>query len=170
VAVAPPHATHDAPPVPQVALEVVVHVPFTSQQPLGHDAASHVQEYLLLADSAHSWPAAHAAHTALLPHEAFVFPALHVVPLQHPLHFVTSQVHELPEHDWVPAQVTHAAPPVPQLADDGVWHVPSRAQHPLGHDVAEQPHLPVSVLHDWPAGQMPHAAPAAPHMLVVSLA
>jgi hypothetical protein len=51
-----------------------------------------------------------------------------------------------------------------------VWHVPSAAQQPLGHDAAEQPHLPVSVLHDCPAGQMPHAAPAAPHIEVVSLA
>jgi hypothetical protein len=35
------HAWHATPPTPQVALELPWHTPFASQQPLGHDLASH---------------------------------------------------------------------------------------------------------------------------------
>jgi hypothetical protein len=41
-------------------------------------------------------------------------------------------------------------------------------QHPFGHDVASQTHVPVVRLHSWPVPQAAHAAPPVPHEPFVS--
>ena len=77
---------------------------------------------------------------------------MHVFPLQQPVgHDVALQTHLPAEHAWPLAQAEHAAPAAPQLAADGVWHLPSASQQPLGHEVASQTHLPC-VEHSCQAG------------------
>jgi hypothetical protein len=94
----PLHAVHATPPVPQVALLDVWHLPVASQQPLGHVLASHTQVPCVL----HSWLAPHAAHTPpFAPHSWFETGLTHWALAQQPLQLV-------PPHEHAPA--LHASP------------------------------------------------------------
>jgi hypothetical protein len=67
-------------------------------------------------------------------------------------------------HSWPVPHGEQAAPAVPHDTFDSdahAWHVPSAAQHPLGHDFASQTQPPVG-LQSWPAGHAAHAAPPLP--------
>jgi hypothetical protein len=119
-------------------------LPCASQQPFGHDAASHTQA----PEAPHSCPAAHATHAApFLPHAAFVAVTHCPEPLQQPdAHDVPPHVHDPWLQDWPTLQAVQAAPCVPQAAAVGVdtqWPLPS--QQPPGHDAASHVVLPPSL-------------------------
>jgi hypothetical protein len=42
------------------------------------------------------------------------------------------------------------------------WHTPFASQHPDGHEVASQTHLPCA-LHSWLAVHVAHTPPPTPH-------
>jgi hypothetical protein len=85
------------------------------------------------------------------------FPGLQALPSQQPAHIVGSHTHVMFEHSWPGehagpppqvqsplvlhpsaycAQEVHCWPGAPQVVALKVWHVPSTAQQPPGHDVA----------------------------------
>lgn len=127
-AIAESQATHAAPPAPHVVLELARHV-LPSQQPLGHEVASHTH-----APPAQRWPlphggpdphvhapavhpsardGSHATHAPpAVPHVARLG-ALHVVPEQHPVVQPAAQVSQTPAVQPPPPQVWHEPPPVP---------------------------------------------------------
>ena len=120
-----PAEEHESAPVAEQAAQVapgaahaesdsVVHAPL-SQQPSGHDVASHT-------------------HT---PCEQWS-PALHGAPVPQ------WQVPE-PSHVSVVSrlQVTQVEPATPHSASERVWHV-ALSQHPSGHDVASQTQSPAA--------------------------
>jgi eukaryotic-like serine/threonine-protein kinase len=92
--------------------------------------------------------------------------ASQVEPLQQPVHEVVPPHEHTPaEHESPEPQAAHATPPVPQrVADceDCATHA-LPLQHPVGHEVASQTHLPVIVSHSCPMPHAPHAAPPEPH-------
>ena len=116
-----PHAWQLAPPTPHALLLDAWHWPLASQQPLGHEAASHTHRVPL-----QCWPPAQTAHVAPpLPHAASVLPAVHVVALlQHPLeHELAVHAHwPLPLHASPGPQAWQLTPPVPQVPLLDVWH------------------------------------------------
>ena len=119
---------HEAPPVPQVAGERGLHVT-PEQQPLAQDVASQTQR-----PPTQCCP---PAHSGPVPHE-----------------------HPFDEHpsERLASHAMHAAPAVPQVANDDARHcVPE--QHPLGHAHVEQAPAP----QESPAGHAVQAWPAAPH-------
>jgi hypothetical protein len=149
-----PQLVQVPPPLPQERRDLPCSQVVPEQHPDPHDVASHSQ----VPAAEHACPGAHAG-----PEPHAHAPAMHL--------FATFG-----------AQATHAEPLVPQLAGDAVVHVPF-AQHPFGHDVASQTHLPPEQC--WPSlqGAPPpqahvperaqasavvglhatHAPPAAPH-------
>jgi hypothetical protein len=75
-------------------------------------------------------------------------------------------------HAWPDPHAVQAAPPVPQEPLDSAAygsHVPALVQQPLGHEVASQTQVPVSVLHSCPVAQALQTAPPAPHDPLFSL-
>ena len=130
-------ATHTIPAEPHRASSGVTQTP-ASQQPLGHDAASHPQ-----CPPVHFWPAAHATPEPHAQAPAAEHPSARS--LSHP---------------------TQAAAPRPQAARVGTLQV-APEQQPSGQVAAVQLlHLPA--VQPSVAGQTSHALPPAPHELVVS--
>jgi hypothetical protein len=97
---------------PQFVAVMAVTHVLPEQHPLGHDVESHLQEPEAQCSPDGHWPPT--------PHEQA--PEAHVVPLAE--------------------QLTHAAPPVPQVPSALVWHCPVLEQQPLAHDEALQTHTP----------------------------
>jgi len=133
-----------------------------SQQPLGHDVASHTHLVPL-----QCWPLAQAVHAAPpLPHALSVLPAEHVVALlQHPLaQDVAVHTHcPLPLHRSPLPHAWQLTPPTPQVPVDDVWHWPFASQQPLGQVVASHTHLPC-VVHLWLAAHAEHCTPLTPQV------
>ena len=76
-----PQVLQAAPPLPHVALALVLHWPLESQQPVGQDVASQTQAVPL-----QRWPAAQLAHVApFAPQAADVWVVTQLVPLQQPV-------------------------------------------------------------------------------------
>ena len=88
---------------------------------------------------------------------------------QPPGHVFASHVQTPVSQPLPAAHAAHAAPLIPQVVTVDVWHWPLASQHPSGHDVASQTHLP-AVPQRWPVAHAPHDAPALPHTPFVSLA
>jgi hypothetical protein len=156
------HMTHPAPSVPQLEVEEGLHVP-PEQQPLGHEALSHVQapptqccpepqgglvpQVQEPAEHMSAVKGLHAVHaTPLVPHVMNDDGLLHVGPEQQPVaQLVTSHPVQVPEdvqvpglHDW------HMPPPLPHtVLEWPVWHVPLPSQQPVGQEVALQTHVPL---------------------------
>ena len=88
------------------------------QQPLGHEAASHMHcPFAVL----HVWPDPHAAHAAPpAPHEVADSEAYgsQFPPLQQPAHVPLPQVHVPLEHESPLPHAPQAAPPVPHSLVD----------------------------------------------------
>jgi hypothetical protein len=122
------HATHVAPPEPHVVTERSLHVA-PLQQPLGHDCPSHTHR-----PPAHRCPLLHAGPA----------PQAHSPDAEHPS-----------AKDAV--QATHALPPAPQDATDGVSQVMPE-QHPDGHAQLVQ----TPAVHESSGGQREHACPELP--------
>ena len=136
-------------------------MPVESQQPFGHDVASHTQVPLV---ASHASPDPQAAHAApFLPQAAAVAVTHCPAELQQPL------LHEPPPHEhdpllqvWPAAQATQAAPCVPHSAAVvGVTQLSLLSQHPFAQEVALQapveeppvpplPVLPPPPLPPWP--------------------
>jgi hypothetical protein len=161
-------ATQAAPPVPQVAAAEVWHCPLLSQQPLGHEAASHTH----LPWALHSWWVAQAAHEPPLAPQV-VFDAVTQVPFeQHPLQLVPPQLQAPPLQAWPEEHAPQAFPPEPQaLVDcaDVATQLPPVSQQPFGHEAGVQTQVP-EVPQVCPLWQLPHAAPAAPQVPLAWLA
>jgi hypothetical protein len=89
--------------------------PVASQQPPGHEVASHTHVPVPL----HSCPCLQPTQAApLTPHAAFVGVTQLPVTSQQPLgHEAASQMHPPSPHAWPGGQVTHAAAPVPHAAE-----------------------------------------------------
>jgi hypothetical protein len=159
-AVVEAHATHELPLVPHAENDEVVHAP-PVQHPFGHDVELHTHD-----PPEQTWPAPHmgddphlhapeveqlsafvgsqAVHAApATPHVAST-EVSHVAPAQHPLGQLEAvqPVHTPEVHVCPPGQGWHAEPPVPHAAvvSPGWQLVP--AQHPFGHDVELQMHVP----------------------------
>jgi hypothetical protein len=183
--------SHATPPVPQVVFAVPVwQTPLASQQPLGHEFASHLhvpavvsQAFVSLSGEMES---VHLMHRLpALP----VCPQLEVVSLaskvhvpglpgpfeQHPLQDVPSQITHWPwsaplavshrrcEVDVL--QVVHAAPATPQLVSFSLAncrHEPSALQHPFGQVVASHWHWCVAGSHSWTPESMVQSWQVAP--------
>jgi hypothetical protein len=197
-----PQLVHMAPAVPHAVADGVVHV-VPEQQPLEHEVALHTHT-----PPEHAWPVAHAAAppqvqapvaeqpSAVMPQLLHVAPPVpqaaaegmvQVVPEQQPpgqlaalqpLHAPMLQVWPVGHIVQLPPAAPHALGSVPG------WHV-LPWQHPFGHDVASQAHVPPeqtcplahavppphvqAPLAEQPSAvepQLTHAAPAAPHALV----
>jgi hypothetical protein len=144
-----------------------------SQQPFGHDVASHWQTPFGL----HSCPVPQAAHRLPpLPHEpdpsllvASQVPAI----VQHPCAQVFGSHPHVPlERSQRPSlHAWHVAPAVPQAVPDCDAYgtqLPTGSQQPAGQAVGSQTHRPDVVLQSCPWAQLAHAAPAAPHDVFVS--
>jgi len=170
-----PHETHAAPLKPHaVAVCIVVHV-LPEQHPFGQLAAVQPLQTPLV----HVWPIAQPWHAPPpAPQELVELPGWHWFAEQHPLgQLVASHTHEPFEHRWpalhagplpqrqlppeqlsaLAPQLVHAAPPAPQLAVLGFWHV-LPLQQPFGQLVASHTHAPFA--HRWPAAHGidgPHA-------------
>jgi hypothetical protein len=155
------HVTQPFPSVPQLMSDAPSQV-VPEQQPVGQEVALHTH-----APAEHTWPApqgkpdpqvqmpvvehvsvfvgSHAVQaTPITPHVANDDGVLHVGPEQqpdgqlvevHPLHVPEVQVPGL--HDW------QAPPPLPQtVIVFPSWHTLLASQHPLGHEVELQTHVP----------------------------
>jgi hypothetical protein len=158
--------------VPQFVVSIVLwQLPIASQQPVGHDVASHTQPPLM-----QRWPAGHtvppAPHeqlvptqrSAVIPHAVQALPSvaqptlgsgrLQVLPAQQPLplHVVEQPVQTPLLHVFVmPVQGVQAPPPLPQ--EPFVvpsTHLPVTSQQfvPV-HDVGSHTHAPPT--QRWPA-------------------
>ena len=144
-----PQTAQAAPPVPQVGLLDVWHLPFVSQQPLGQELA--LQTHL---PPLQAWPVAQGAQVAPLLPQVPMLSALcrtQVVPLQQPPLqelAVQAQAPVAPQA-WPVAQATQAAPPVPQVVVPEVWHWPFLSQQPLGQEAASQTHCPCALHSCW---------------------
>lgn len=174
------HVPQAAPPVPHIVLELVRHT-LPSQQPLGHDVASHTHM-----PSMHRWPLAHGApdphahepavqRSARSGSQAMHAPpdvpqvarlgALHVEPEQHPVGQLAAQPSHTPAVQPPPPQLWHAPPPTPHCAGEvPASHVPSVRQHP-GQLAPSHSHMPSTqccpAAHSAPPPQL--HAPAAVH-------
>lgn len=157
-------ATHAAPPAPHwpiPSLARATHVPVASQQPPGHDAASHAH-----LPAVHTCVAAHAAQaTPPVPHvalpEVWHFPVASQQPFGHDL---ASQTH-LPWvlHSWFVPHAAHTPPFAPHSRlVTGVTQVPS-AQHPAQ---LTPPHEHSPPLHVCPPAHAPQALPPDPQPAV----
>ena len=116
------HVAQAAPPVPQVGLLEVWHLPDESQQPLGHDVALHTH-----LPEAQAWPLAQGPQVAPPVPQVPVFCAVvtQVLPLQQPPPQEPAlQTHWPALQAWPVTQVTQAAPLVPQVFIPEVWHWP----------------------------------------------
>jgi hypothetical protein len=87
-------------------------------------------------------------------------PATHVLTSQEQVPFVLSQTPF--------EQGAHIEPAVPQsdgVSDPNARHVPldPPSQHPLGHDVTSQTHVPFALSHSLPVGHAAQLAPMVPH-------
>ena len=67
------------------------------------------------------------------------------------------------------AQLTQAAPLVPQVVVPEVWHLPLESQQPLGQELASQTHCPW-VLHSCWLPQAVQVAPLAPQVVFEDVA
>jgi len=170
------HATQAEPLVPHEPTAAVWHV-----VPEQHPVAQLVGVQVAQACETHG-PLQLAQIAPPLPHAAAVPPGWHVpvADVQHPTHDVESQTHIPPEHrcpaaqgdpvpqrqlpdaSYVSASVElhawHDAPAGAHAVRDVGVHVLPLEQHPLGHDVASQMHMPPE--QRWP---VPHAG-LVPHM------
>lgn len=140
------HATHDAPPVPQLPSDgALVHV-VPLQQPVGHETPSHTHE-----PPTQRWPAAHTAPpphrqsplthesarngshaTHAAPGSAHALGPIgtHVEPEQQPLvHVIAHPAQTPPAHVSAP-QFVHAEPPAPHSACAVPSSQTSPSQHP----------------------------------------
>jgi len=158
------HATHAAPPVPQVVLPEVWHWPFVSQQPDGQDVASQTHlpcalQSCLVAQLAHVPPPR--------PHAVVDGVVLHTPLAQHPLHEAPPQLQAPALHAWPDAHVPHAFPADPHALVDwfAVRTQVAPWQQPPEHEDGVQVHVP-EVLPAWLAPHDPHMAPPTPHSLV----
>lgn len=150
-------ATHAAPPAPQVAADGALHV-VPVQQPLVQVWA-HPAHTPLTHD-----PPAQSVHEAPPTPQAVGDGVVQTLPLQHPFGHEAASHSQAPfTHAWPAAHAApepqahepfwqesapmphpvHAAPPVPQEVTDRAWHTPP-AQHPVGHDVESQTHVPLA--------------------------
>jgi hypothetical protein len=161
---------------PQLLVSIVLwQAPAASQQPLGHEVASHTQPPLT-----QRWPAAQALppgpheqevptqRSALAPHATQAAPpeaqpvagplAVQVLPVQQVLQVMAQPVHAPPTHESPELHVTHALPAVPQLVGSvAVMQLLPRSQQPLPHEVASHTHMPPR--QRWPPLQgalLPH--------------
>jgi hypothetical protein len=119
-----PQGVQATPPVPQVGVLDVWHLPLESQQPLGHDDAlqTHLPEEQV-------WPLAQGPQVAPPVPQVPMFcdaPVMtQVLPLQQPpLQELVLQTQAPALQVWPVAQVTQAAPLVPQVFIPEVWHWP----------------------------------------------
>lgn len=127
-----PHGEQAPPPVPQFVADAVSHV-VPLQQPVGQDAALQAQAPLT-----HAWPAAHLAPP---PHVQLPVPS---------------------QPSALMPQPTHAPPPAPHAAAEGVVHVVP-VQHPFGQVVALQlAHVPALQMRFPQFWQRPPPAPHVP--------
>ncbi len=119
----------------------------------------------------HAWPPLHALHAAPpVPHDVVDCPeyASQTPPaVQHPIgHEVASQTHcPVVPHSWPEGHAPHVAPWVPhEVLDCPAYcsQAPAAVQHPLGHEVALQPHVP-AVRSQTPVEHAAQEAPAVPH-------
>jgi hypothetical protein len=141
-------------------------VPVESQQPPGHEVASHTHCPLPL----HSCPVAHLAQALPPePHDAFdsLVKASQVVPpLQQPAHeAVPPHEHCPPEHESPALHAPHFLPPDPHsepVCFPNSTHV-SPLQQPVAHEVASQTHLPVVMSHSCPFAHALQLSPLLPH-------
>jgi hypothetical protein len=84
---------------------------------------------------------------------------------QPPAHVLASQVHVPSVVSHTPlAHELHVAPAVPQLVGVSEAHFTQapvvESQHPIGHEVASQTHLPEVLSHSCPIGHAAQAMPA----------
>ncbi len=178
-------ATHAAPPVAQVDDDGGLHVA-PEQQPLAHVLELH--GFVVQAPAAQTCPPPQAWQAAPpAPHDETVVPERHVpptAPAQQPEQDVESHTQTPPAQRWpaeqgappphwqaplaeqfsakLGSQATHAAPPVPQLDNDGVLQVEPE-QHPLAHVLALHAlavQAPAAQI--WPPPQAWQVAPPAP--------
>ena len=155
-------------------------LPMMSQQPFGHDVASHMQP-----PETQRWPGAHwvppGPHEQLVPtqrsasmpqatHEAppVAQPtagpgALQVLPAQQPLVHVEAQPAQMPLVQLSPAvHGVQAPPPFPHsVGEVPLTQAPLPSQQPFGHEVESQTQPPETQC--WPAS---HAFPSEPHWQV----
>jgi hypothetical protein len=131
------HARQAAPPDPQRANDRDTQAA-PSQQPVGHEPASHVHR-----------PALHFCPTPQRAPE----PHTQAPAVEQPSAFVMSHP-------------TQTAPASPQVDTEGALHV-APEQQPLGHVVPVQP-LQRPLAQVWPAGHVSQLLPPPPHELALS--
>jgi hypothetical protein len=123
-------------------------------------ASMPLQAYVPVQPSAAVHAPSRVPVSAVHPPQSF-FPT-QAFPTQHPVgHDAASHTQAPFAHPVPAAHVWHASPPTPQVALLDVSHWPL-LQHPSGHDVPSQMHLPVVTLHRSPVPHAAHAAPPAP--------
>jgi hypothetical protein len=107
-----------------------------SQQPIGHDVASHTHEPLAL----HSWPCAHAAHMLPAAPHVLLFDVWQApASLQQPVQPAPPQEQDWLSQDWPVAHVTHFAPPEPHSPGTfPLAHRPLESQQPAAHVAGPQ--------------------------------
>jgi hypothetical protein len=189
VSVVPLQVAHAAPPVPQSSTLVPSrHAPPAAvHPPQPHDPPEQVSPFahaLPVAPQVHT-PVEHVSVVPLqvahvsppVPHSPALVPATQrpllstqPVHLQLPPEQVNPSVHAAPVVPQVQAPSAvhvspvvphdvHVAPSVPQWVGDGVWQTPLAEQHPSGHEVELQTHVPWAE-QTCPVGQAP---PVVPH-------
>jgi hypothetical protein len=144
----------------------VRHWPVASQQPLGHDVASHTH----LPCALQRWFALHATHWPPLTPQLVFDEAWHTPFEQQPAQLVLPQLHAPLLHVCPVEHVPHALPDAPHAAAVCPAWATQRfcaSQHPPGHDAGVHTHAPV-LLHTCPVAHAPHAAPRAPHAAALS--
>ena len=115
-----PHAAQLAPAVPHEMVDSdahATHVPVESQQPCGHELASHTQLPVVL----HSCPVGQALHaTPPVPHDVADSPesGSHTPLLQQPAHAPPPHVHMPALHAPPVEHMPQATPPVPHSDED----------------------------------------------------
>jgi hypothetical protein len=122
------HAVHPEPPAPHIPVALPGSHVLPEQQPFGHEVPLHTH-----APSTHTCSAVHFGPD----------PQTHAPALEQPLASAP--------------QDTHAAPAVPHASTDATSHT-LPWQHPVGHDVDVQAHIPPT--HAWPGA---HSVPP-PHV------
>jgi hypothetical protein len=153
------HAAQAAPPIPQVPLLEVRHMPPESQQPFAHEDALQTQAPAL----PQACPVAHDLQAA---------PPIPQVPLAEARHWPPVSQQPFGQEDalhthmpfaqvWPLAHAAHAIPLVPQVVLPEVRHWPPVSQQPFGHDAGVQTQAPCA-LHAWLAPHATHCPPLAP--------
>jgi hypothetical protein len=161
-------ATQAAPPTPQVGVPEVWHWPFLSQQPLGHEAASHTHCPCGL----HSCWLPQGVHAPPLAPQA-VFEAVTQAPFeQQPAQLAPPQLQAPPLQACPEAQLPQAAPFEPQALVFCAalrTHLPVASQQPPEQEAGVQAQTPAAP-QAWPLAQEAQVAPPAPQLVVDWLA